>query len=58
MIKQEAYSEAKKRSKSLSKPYFVVCESGEWDVASSFDLDTFYLGTDPEASFVDGKEEE
>lgn len=54
---QKAVARADKLSRANDKEYFVVCESGEFDVVDSFDLNTFYNGIRPENvsySTVDG----
>jgi hypothetical protein len=40
----QAVSKAERKAKVNDKPYFVVYESGEYEVASEFDLDTWFAG--------------
>jgi hypothetical protein len=46
MTRDQARIRARKRSREEMTDYYVVTgdEPGQYDVASDFDLDTFYLG--------------
>lgn len=47
MSYQSAIAKAKRLAIRKSEWVYVVCESGEYDTATEWDLDSFYLGTEP-----------
>lgn len=56
MTLKRAHLKAKNRSKERNCDIYVVCDGEEgWDIASSFELDTFYLGSPVEAHYFCGE---
>ena len=51
MTKQQAIAKADRIAKKTGEHRYVVLESGEYETASEFDLDTYFLGIN-EANIV------
>lgn len=59
MTFHQAMAQARRRSRRTQQIVYVVFEAGEYDSASDYDLDTYYLGADPVASVEpDGSDSE
>ena len=57
MTEVQAHAAARRRSLVHPHPYYVVYESGEWDCATDYEMDTFYSGNEPIAAYVHGERE-
>ena len=55
MTLQEAIKEARDRSTFHSSNIYVVNDCGEYDTATTYDLDTFFLGCEITHTFLGGE---
>ena len=51
MTKEQAIARAASLAKKQQETYFVLYDEG-WQVATEYDLDTFYFGIDPELEIL------